>query len=291
MTFDVDAWLSSITSPRMALHLWCAAGEIIDRAKAEPDSLMSGLPSVARRWTDDQVWMDRLLDAFRVVRDRLAIGALPIARCTGEEYALHIVIAYAAAAEVQGVAPDPEDYGLQLIPEPDDDDYAAAHDALFEDHDLLLLFDPIFDGIEDPKSEINQRLGIGPYLHPARWYEPFGAYADVDPLAPAPGPELADEDVLGAANDLAMRSGARDFTVSQTGGQWVARARYRTNELEGAGEDPQSAATALVRRILEDGRCTWCGGTITIDPGEGGDGHCHWRREGPRWARGCERTA
>lgn len=288
--FDADAYVESASpiGPRMALHLWCAARAIVDRAIAEPPSVAGGLPMVARRWAEHPSFMAKLYDAYVMVRERLALGALPIARCTGEEFALHIVISFAAMADAQGVGPNPEDFGLQLLPEPDDDDYAAAHAALFEDFDLLLLFDPLFDGIEDPGAEINQRLGIGPHLHPSNWFEPFAAYADADPLAPVTRVEDVRDNVLIAANDLAMRSGAREFTVGHSGGGWTATARYRGATLTASGDDPQTAATALVRRILEGARCTHCGSIITVDPGEPDDGLCHWQRAGAHWARGCE---
>lgn len=286
--FDADAWLGGRPiGPRMALHLWCAARAIVERATAEPASVTGGLPAAARRWADQPEFRDQLAAAYAMVRDRLAVGALPIARCTGEEFALHIVISVAAMAEAQGVGPDPEDYGLQLIPEPDDDDFAAAHEALFDDGDLLLLFDPLFDGIEDPTSTVNQRFGIGPYLHPSNWFEPFFGYAGADPLEVVATNELVSEDVLVAANDLAVRSGAREFGVDHREGTWTARARYRGATLTAEGDDPQSAATALVRQILEGAVCTGCGLPITTDPGEPDD-RCHWHRAGAHWSRGCE---
>lgn len=290
LDFDADAHLSGPISPRMALHLWCAARAIVDHAIVEPSSVGGGLPVVARPFAHHPGWLTQLAGAYRMVRDRIALGAFPLARCTGEEFALHIVISYAAMADAQGVGPEPEDYGLQLIPEPDDDDYAAAHDALFADEDILMLFDPLLDGIEDVNSDVNQRLALGPYLHPSRWFDPFTTYVDADPLKPVEQAELVVEDVLVAASDLAMRSGAQEFTVRQLDGHWSAIARYRGATLTGGGGDPLEAATALVREILEGGRCPLCGNTITIDPGDPADGRCHWRRHTTQWIRGCERT-
>lgn len=287
LEFDVDAHLSGPLGPRMALHLWCAARAIVERANVEPSSVVAGLPVTARPFAQNPAWVACLADAYRMVRDRLAVGAFPIARCTGQEFALHIVISYAAMADAQGVGPVPEDYGLQLIPEPDDDDFAEAHGVLFDDADILMLFDPVLDGIEDPDSEANQRLGLGPYLHPSHWFEPFRGYVDAPALESVVRNELVIEDVLVAANDLAVRSGAREFTVRQLDGEWSATARYRGATLTGSGEDPQTAATALVREILEGGRCPVCGNMITVDPGAP-DGRCHWWRDTTRWVRGCE---
>lgn len=280
--FAADAYTTprSPVGPRMGLALWCAAREIVERAEVDPQSTAVGLPSCARSYGVQPPWLARLIDCFRAVRDRLGAGDFPIARCTGDEYATHIIIGYAAMADAAGVGPRPEEFGLQLIPGPDDDDYAAAHGDLLADGDVLMLFDPILDGIEDPTSDVNQRLGIGPWLHPRHWFDPF------------PGPGVADdESVVIAANDLAMRSGARAFTLQRNGEHWEARAAYRGRVLAGHGGDPHEAATDLVRRILEGGVCSHCGHPITIDPGHPDDEFCHWQRLAQRWRRGCEQES
>lgn len=293
LEFDPAAYIGpdSPIGPRMALSLWCAARDIVERAEVDPTSIEAGLPPAAAAWGSVPQWQANLLGCYRMVRERLAIGAMPLARCTGEEFALHITISVAAMAEASGYGPTPEEHGLQLIPEPGDDDYAEAHESLFVDHELLLLFDPVLDGIEDPSSSVNRRLGIGPWLHPSNWFEPFAAYLDVDPLASAPGAEVVEDDVLVAASDLAMRTGARRFDIHPTRGSWEARATYRGTEVVACGDDPQSAATSLVRQIIEGERCPSCAHIITIDPGSPADQRCHWHRSGPRWDRGCEEAS
>ena len=290
--FDPTAWMrkGSPVGPRMALALWLSAVAIYERAEHDDKSVVSGLPAVALTHAADDMWRDQLVTCFGWVAERLASGAMPIARCTGEEYALHIVISRAAMADTigDGVTDQVlEEHGLQLLPDVGDDDFAEAHAHLFEDHDYLMLFDPVLDGIEDPRSEVNRRLGIGPLLHPLNWFTPFPAYVDVDPRQPAPEVRT-DEDVLAAAGDLAMRTGARSFSVRPKSGMWVAEATYREAVLSGFGEDSQSAATALVREIVEGETCPSCAHTITIDPGSPADQRCHWQRMGARWERGCE---
>lgn len=44
------------------------------------------------------------------------------------------------------------------------------HDLAFEDHDVLMLFDARFDGIED--SDVGAMLGVA-NLHPKDWFKPF----------------------------------------------------------------------------------------------------------------------
>lgn len=45
--------------------------------------------------------------------------------------------------------------------------------VLFQDHDVLALFQPGLDGIEAPAIEANCEIGMGDY-RPAAWFEPFG---------------------------------------------------------------------------------------------------------------------
>lgn len=52
-----------------------------------------------------------------------------------------------------------------------------ASEVLFQDHDILDLFNVEMDGIEDPDSEHNWAMGIGDY-RPQAWFRPF---LNVDP--------------------------------------------------------------------------------------------------------------
>jgi hypothetical protein len=55
-----------------------------------------------------------------------------------------------------------------------EDDYSwdACSDLLFQDHDVLMLFDASLAGIEAPGNPANQRLGAGD-LRVDSWFEPF----------------------------------------------------------------------------------------------------------------------
>lgn len=41
------------------------------------------------------------------------------------------------------------------------------YEVLFTDHDVLMLFNPALDGIEDPD------ISGGAKLHPRDWFKPF----------------------------------------------------------------------------------------------------------------------
>lgn len=288
IVFDADGYLAeSPIRPVVALHLWFAASALAERADRSVMSVAGGLPPIAKLWVDHPAWADRLAGCYRMVRDRLAVAAFPVARCTGEEFALHMAISAAAQLAAEGLGPDTVDYGMQVMPDPDAGDFVVAHEDLFADDDLMMLFEPVLDGIEDPGTEANQRRGIGPYLHPSRWFDPFPGYDKGAPLERLRLQEPEPDDVIVAALNLAITTGARGTAeLVQDHDRWVARARYPGREIVGQGEDPHAAATDLAREILEGAHCGTCNRTVTVDPG-GPLTSCLWARHGDRWQAGC----
>ncbi len=82
----------------------------------------------------------------------LAKGETPAPTCTGEEAALHLAL--------DRVASDAKD-DLLVIPDRFDENYPVYEqdldvkwwrDILFEDNDVLLLWNAAFDGIDDPAN-------------------------------------------------------------------------------------------------------------------------------------------
>lgn len=62
---------------------------------------------------------------------------------------------------------------FSALPEHNDDlNWNLLRDVLFQDGDILELFDPSRDGIEDPEDEENGYLGMGDYTPPA-WFTTF----------------------------------------------------------------------------------------------------------------------
>ena len=168
-------------SPRMASKLWTTAIHFADTYADSDvtDLLKRELPPIARLMADD-VWMERFVACFDDLAARLAHGRFAssqLASCTGEEMALHLVIDSAEA----GVSDDvtPLDDSLPGDPERDCD-FEWAREVLFRDHDVLLLFNPSLDGIEDNDSELSQRHMFA-NLHPRRWFLPFPDQLDLDP--------------------------------------------------------------------------------------------------------------
>ena len=164
-------------SPRLAYYLWHCAGYLADTWRDnldDPAELLAQLPPVAQRLADSD-WLARFADCFDTIVDRLASGDVTypgIAKCTGEEMAVHLTIDLAEAFVHDGELDD--DAFARALPSAGahDHDFEGARDALLPDHDVLALFDPSLDGIEDSDAPENVQYRLV-NLHPRRWFEPF----------------------------------------------------------------------------------------------------------------------
>jgi hypothetical protein len=104
-----------------------------------------------------------------------------------------------------------------------------------------------------------------------------------------------------AVADLVGRSGGRRFEIGYLDDDpdrpdWWATVTYDGAKLTAERHaTPSAAADALARLILEGGRCTHCGHTVTLRRANAGRAprrtnaprQCRWRRIGDRWVRGC----
>ncbi|MGW3032824.1 tetratricopeptide repeat protein [Streptomyces sp. NPDC001178] len=160
------------------------AAEALEELQDEPitaDSCTTGcfdlLP--AQTWNQDLAWRRQMIRAFDDLADDIRQGRLPQPRSTGEEMALHLALEHAAALTTddpglvaeftEGLAEHPEDY-----------DWFACKDLLFEDHDVLWLYEPWMDGIEDPDDDVHQYVRAA-NLRPDDWFRPFRDDRDRDP--------------------------------------------------------------------------------------------------------------
>lgn len=169
---------SQTMTPRMACHLWAAAIFIADTwrmTRDDPDLLHDWLPPLARPHAHGP-WLDQLIDCFERLAIRLAAGDVveeSLTTCTGEELALHLTIELAEVHLADGLSPVTGDIAKKLPPRgPDDEDFDEMRERLFRDHDVLLLFDPMLDGIDDPDSDL-ARLRRTVNLHPSDWFKQF----------------------------------------------------------------------------------------------------------------------
>ena len=157
-------------TPRLAWLLCEAAWYLFDewRHVADESYARAHLPRVGHRHAT-RAWTDRFAGCFEQLARRFASGdgdTDALATCTAEQLALHMILDAAPRLLDQGLVDT--DAVADLPNHGDADrDWALLHDALFEDHDVLLLYRADLDGIEaDPRvAESN--------LHPDDWFTPF----------------------------------------------------------------------------------------------------------------------
>ncbi|AWS43657.1 hypothetical protein DKM19_22115 [Streptosporangium sp. 'caverna'] len=133
------------------------------------------LPRITQN--QDQEWRRQFARACHDLSDDLAHGNWPLPRCPAEEMALHLALQDAPVHRKMGVVGDNHD----TLPERRDDyDWDGCSDVLFQDHDILWLFDASYDGSEDPDTDLNRHFRVGD-LRPCAWFTTFGNHKPRDP--------------------------------------------------------------------------------------------------------------
>lgn len=165
-------------TPRMAYWLCRTCVYLADTwrdNRDDPAPLLDFLPPLARPLAHG-VWYDRFTDCFDDLATRIARGdgdREQLATCTGEEMALHLAIDLAEAHHGDGLLGPDLDRAATLPDHGDNDsDFDAMRDALFTDHDVLILFDSLMDGAEIPGGMLD-RVERCANLHPRDWFKPF----------------------------------------------------------------------------------------------------------------------
>ena len=157
-------------TPRMAYCLWQSAVILADtwRFLFDDDLVEGCLPPIARQYASGH-WLEQFIAGFDRLAERIAAGhgdTSCLAVCTAEEMALHEII-QAAEDFVDDEIIDGD--ALAALPDhgEDDEDFDLMRDVLFEDHDVLMLFNARFEPyVNDPA------LGTT-HLHPQNWFKPF----------------------------------------------------------------------------------------------------------------------
>lgn len=173
--YPVDARGGDGLTPRLAYHLWHCSMYLADTWRDNldrPDELLQQLPPTVQRFAGP-LWLARFIECFEALAEKLAHGVHDhetVAACTAEEMALHLVIDLAGDFVQDGMFED--DQALLRLPGDAKvvDDFEWVREALLEDYDVLALFNPALDGIEDSFENAHLRLVN---LHPSEWFEPF----------------------------------------------------------------------------------------------------------------------
>ncbi|MFJ5984540.1 hypothetical protein [Lentzea sp. NPDC092896] len=175
---------------RTAAVLWRMAGLLADHAYDDVAeygddpvtttvqwSVFDEFPRIT--WRQNAIWRRQAARSFDDLAEDLAAGRVPQPSCVAEEMALHLMLSCAAE---DGGALLENDFST-LAAHTDDLDWELLREVLFQDNDILELFDPSRDGIEDPDDEQNRDLRMGDYTAPA-WFTPFDGLPARDPRRP-----------------------------------------------------------------------------------------------------------
>lgn len=174
-------------------HVTEGAAEQFDEATCTNSfGLGEVLPPVALRYAAaNPGWLGTFLATVRNVGLRLAAGEVPYPRSTAEEMALHAVMDHTddwfdTLFFIKSEGEDCSFFALPFQSPGSGDDFEDieavaeavehAREVLFEDWDVLMLFDRALDGIEE--SDDHEMMGFA-NLHPRDWFTPFAAAQDV----------------------------------------------------------------------------------------------------------------
>src|SRR5207253_219582 len=123
-------------------------------------------------WRQNAVWRRQAARSFDDLTADLAAGDWPQPRCPGEEMALHLMLRCAEAELTDDEESEVASTWMRIAEHPEDFRWRRLEDELFQDIDILHLFDAELDGIEDPDAETNMEIRMGDY-RPSAWFETF----------------------------------------------------------------------------------------------------------------------
>jgi hypothetical protein len=141
----------------------------------EGDMYFDALPLCARYWFNDPTFPQRMSESCGRAADRIRAGhVMQIATCTADE--VNVWIALAGLREMEVEAFDDDPVALELARrEPHSEDFETLVDDtagyIGEDHDVELLWQPQFDGIESNDTDLEHMRFAN--LHPRDWFNRF----------------------------------------------------------------------------------------------------------------------
>ena len=143
--------------------------EPVDRDDRGDWLFFDRLPRIT--WNKDASWRRQVARACDDLAGDLACGDWPLPRNNAEEIVLHLAIEGGPDCLVE--REDAGDEEHDALPRHGDDyDWGMCSEVLFQDHDVLMLYDESLDGIEDPGSDGNVYLRMGD-MRPGAWFEYF----------------------------------------------------------------------------------------------------------------------
>jgi len=180
-----------LLTPRQAVAMWFTADELAGEWSAEDvDDLIEMLPPAIQPIATE-VFVRRLARCFSDVADRIAVGAvgeMELARCTGDEWAVHRILEaaqdwLATLHDTMSTDNLAEDFARETsatwLDEVDGDDFASnIVERVLQDSDVEWVYEAVPDAFERAHPELDQ-FGLA-NLHPSQWFLPFNNVEDLD---------------------------------------------------------------------------------------------------------------
>jgi hypothetical protein len=167
---DCEVCLESygLLTPFNASLLSYSAEYLANAFKLDSEYLLELLPPVAQNINELEI--ELFIEAVAVISSKIRAGELPTPNSTAEELALHLTLDYALDIYPTLTLGDLGEFDeiLTLLPKHSADGlFEELRDTLFEDWDVLWLYDLSTDGI-DYRPEIGAvNLSI------SKWFTPF----------------------------------------------------------------------------------------------------------------------
>lgn len=190
--FDCEVCGDWQLTPRTADMLHTALENLADEAHDDADEngdepvpgkgadwwlVFDRLPRIT--WAMNAEWRHEFGRACEDLARDLTEGKWPQPHSTAEEMALHLAIRDAPG--YLEISREEEDERHEVLPKHADDYYwEMCSTVLFEDHDVLMLFNASLDGIENPGDGLNRESGTGD-MRAAAWFKPFSHLEPRDP--------------------------------------------------------------------------------------------------------------
>ncbi|MFG3290246.1 tetratricopeptide repeat protein [Streptomyces sp. NPDC048179] len=131
--------------------------------------IFSHLP--VHTWRQDAPWRRHMVRCFDDLAHDIRAGKWPTPTCTGEEMALHVAVDHASSMVVDDL--ELVTSFVEDVPSHHDDwDWGLCLDTLLEDTDVLFLYEPWAQGIEDSDHHLNALMGFA-NLEVEDWFVPF----------------------------------------------------------------------------------------------------------------------
>lgn len=167
-------------TPRTAYALWEAADNLADLAweeldhlgdtpiDPEPDQYVSVFGRYPKLvWGEDRLWREHAVAAFEDLRDALGAGERVLPRTPAEEMALWAIV------EDTRIRAELDLDRMEDLPTHRDDLSDDMEEYLFHDHDILLLFNQLMPGVEDPDDPMHDVVPDIADYRPEAWFDTF----------------------------------------------------------------------------------------------------------------------